>query len=113
MNESTEHILEELKKGICELIVVDEFSVEDVISATLSPNHLPPIKKDFDFSSNNKTIHLWNMVKEQWEKYPSYQIVSIERLTGSGTEKNDKLISKDYINTIECIFYEEEKEEQK
>tara|TARA_R110000824_G_scaffold270536_1_gene459035 strand:- start:685 stop:1017 length:333 start_codon:yes stop_codon:yes gene_type:complete len=110
MNESTQHILEELKKGICELIIVDEFSVEDVISATLSHNHLPPVKKDFNFSSDNNSIHLWNMVKEQWEKYPSYQITNIERLTGAGTKNNDKLISKDYINTIECIFYEEEKE---
>ncbi len=112
MNESNTHILEELKKGICELTIIDEHSVEDVISATLSLNHLPPIKRDFDISSDKNNVHLWNMAREQWEKYPNYQINGIERLTGAGTKKNNKLISEDYINTIECIFYEEEEEEK-
>jgi hypothetical protein len=90
MNKSTKHILEELKKGICELIIVDEFSVEDVISATLCPMHLPDVEDDFDISSKKHTVHLWNVVKEKWQTYPVNYIIDIDRLTGLGAKTNEK-----------------------
>ena len=75
-------IIEELEKGICELIVVDKDSVEDVISATLCPNHLPEIEEDLDMSSKKNTVHLWNVEKEKWQTYPENYIIDIDRLTG-------------------------------
>ena len=85
-----QEIINELKKGICELIVVDEFSVEDVISATLCPMHLPDVEDDFDMSSKKHTVHLWNVAKEKWQTYPANYIIDIDRLTGHGAKTNDK-----------------------
>ena len=90
MNESNTHILEELKKGICELTIIDEFSVEDVISATLCPMHLPDVADDFDMSSKKHTVHLWNVAKEKWQTYPANYIIDIDRLTGHGAKTNEK-----------------------
>ena len=85
-----QEIIEELEKGICELITTDEFSVEDVISATLSPVHLPNVDDDFDMSSKKKhTVHLWNVIKEEWQVYPINYIIDIERLTGYGIKDNN------------------------
>jgi len=99
-------ILKELKKGICELIVVDKYSVEDVISATLSSNHLPEMEEGFKISSDKYNIMLWNVAKEEWQTHPVTFIMGVERLTGYGVKNNEQKLSTDCINTIENIIYE-------
>ena len=99
-------IIEELEKGICELIVVDKDSVEDVISATLSTNHLPEMEDGFDLSQDKYNILLWNLYNEQWQKYPVNFIIGVERLTGHGIKNNEQKLSTDCINSIGNIIYE-------
>ena len=71
-------IIKELKKGICELIIVDKDSVEDVISATLSTNHLPEMEDGFKISSDKYNILLWNVAKEEWQMHPVNFIIGVE-----------------------------------
>ena len=99
-------IIEELEKGICELIVVDKDSVEDVISATLSSNHLPEMKEGFNISSDKYNVMLWNLAKEEWQMHPVNFIIGVERLTGYGVKNNEQKLSEDCINSIGNIIYE-------
>jgi len=100
--------IKELQKGICELTIVDNHSVEHIISATLSLNHLPDVDGELNFTPDKYNIMLWNMVKEEWQTYPVNYIIDLERLTGFGVKDNLLQPSEDYINSIGNIMNEEE-----
>tara|TARA_Y100000034_G_C6585946_1_gene254343 strand:+ start:116 stop:514 length:399 start_codon:yes stop_codon:yes gene_type:complete len=81
-------IMNELTNGICEVIYTDPHSVEHMISATLSPNHLPNANDENNSTEN--VIHLWNLCDEQWTHIPITDIITITRLTGKDI-KNDSI----------------------
>ncbi len=78
----TEEYQKELKKGICEICLMNEYSVEYIISVTLSPIHVP--EKEMDKCNRNNTV-IWNLIDEECQKIPNnHIIVQFERLTGVG-----------------------------
>ena len=84
-------ITKELQNGICELIFLDEFSVEQTISATLSDMHLPDGgTPDFIGTPTEYGITLFNVAKEEWQTIQIDSIITIERLTGHGAPNNEK-----------------------
>tara|TARA_Y100000310_G_scaffold320893_1_gene377808 strand:- start:727 stop:1035 length:309 start_codon:yes stop_codon:yes gene_type:complete len=91
-------ILNELKQGICEVTTIDEYSVENKISATMSPNHLPDETCD-DTSVKNNQVLFWNVVEAQWQIINFGSIIDIERLTGVGcpANKNKLQSSSEYL----------------
>ena len=80
-------ILSKLESGICELIYVDEHSIEVAISVTLNNNHLPDDDDDDDdgtpISTHTKnSITLFNLVAEEWQTIQLDSIINVEQLTG-------------------------------
>lgn len=96
---SKQHIIDELKNGICELTVVSEHSsASRTISATLSPNHLPELKPTI--SNKPNVIVLWNMIEEKWQSMHLSVIGDIERLTGYGVNGRDKIVPIESLSSF-------------
>ena len=97
-------ILSKLENGICELIYMDEHSIEVVISVTLSDNHLPDNNDDgTPISTHTKnSIVLFNLVAEEWQTIQLDSIINVEQLTGYGAEnnKNKLLPSEEYMKGL-------------
>ena len=97
-------ILSELKSGICEIIYMDEHSIEVVISVTLSDNHLPDNNDDgTPISTHTKnSITLFNLVAEEWQTIQLDSIINVEQLTGEGAVNNKKKLtaSAEYIESL-------------
>ena len=92
--------IQELQNGICELIFLDEYSVENTISATLSNTHLPEGGTPDDIGTPTEySITLFNVAKEEWQTIQTNSILSIERLTGHGEPNNEKKLkaSEEYL----------------
>ena len=93
-------IKQKLKNGICEITIVDEHSVENKISATLSTNHLP------DYDSTNielkGAIQIFNVAEEEWQMISINSIIDIEQLTGIGSPSNENKLqaSEEYLLEI-------------
>ena len=89
MINNKKQIVEELKKGICELTLISEqSSASCTISATLSTNHLPD--EIPEVSDKPHIVVLWNLIAEKWESFHASEIGEVERLTGIGI-KDDQL----------------------
>jgi len=83
-------IISKLKNGICELIYMDEHSIEMAISVTLSNNHLPDNDDETPISTHTKnSIVLFNVVAEEWQTIQLDSIINVEQLTGHGTIKRN------------------------
>jgi hypothetical protein len=90
-------IIDELTAGIVEMVYTDEYSVEHIISVTLSENHLNI--DDISPEQNNKNIlTMWNLNEEKWQDIPVHLIVHIERLTGIGIKDDEDLINFEEID---------------
>ena len=98
-NTHMKNIIDELQNGICELIFLDEYSVEHTISATLSNTHLPDGTPDDLGTPTEYSITLFNVAKEEWQTIQTNSILSIERLTGHGAPNNEKKLkaSEEYL----------------
>ena len=96
-------ILSKLESGICELIYVDEHSIEVAISVTLNNNHLPDDDDGTPISTHTKnSITLFNLVAEEWQTIQLDSIINVEQLTGYGAEnnKNKLLPSEEYMKGL-------------
>ena len=94
------NITKELQNGICELIFLDEYSIEQTISATLSDTHLPDGGTPDDIGTPTEySIILFNVAKEEWQTIQIDSIITIERLTGHGAPNNEKKLkaSEEYL----------------
>jgi len=96
---SHSEIVKELTESISEIIYMDSHSVENVVSATLSPNHL---NGDSEEQSSIHTITFWNVVKEKWQNVLLSDIVSIERLTNTEKQQKQWNVEKEIIKILEC-----------
>jgi hypothetical protein len=97
------HIIQELQNGICELIFLDEYSIEQTISATLSNVNLPNGgTPDFIGTPTEYSITLFNVAKEEWQTIQTDSIITIERLTGHGAPNNEKKLkaSEEYLTGL-------------
>lgn len=101
-------IKQKLKSGICEVTIVNEHSVEDKISATLSTNHLPDGEDSFndvdmmDMDNNQNTFKVFNVAEEEWQMISINSIIDIEQLTGIGSPSNENKLqaSEEYLLEI-------------
>ena len=91
-------ILSELKSGICEIIYMDEHSVEVAINTTLSLNHMPNDEIPNETHTKN-SITVFNVVSEEWQTIQTDSIINIERLTGQNIKSNERKLmpSKEYL----------------
>ena len=92
-------VVAELSAGIVELIYTDEYSVEYIISATQSHNHLD----ENDPAPNSKktnNICVWNLVEEEWQNIVISSIIHLDRLTGNGIKSNEDKINSEMIEKI-------------
>jgi len=92
--------INELRAGICELTLVDEFSVEyRQVMGTLAECHLfgeEDVKKSQgEKSAKGERVNVWNVREEKWEKIRLVEIGEIERLTGKGVKEEKDQMSVD------------------
>ena len=94
MNFSMNETINELRAGICELTLVDEFSVEvDKLMGTLAGCHMADLegveKSRREKNAKGGRVNVWNVRKERWEEIRLVEIGEIERLTGEGVSGNE------------------------
>ena len=94
MNFSMNETINELRAGICELTLVDEFSVEvDKLMGTLAECHMADLegveKSRREKNAKGGRVNVWNVRKERWEEIRLVEIGEIERLTGEGVSGNE------------------------
>ena len=94
MNFSMTETINELRAGICELTLVDEFSVEtDKVMGTLAECHMADLdgieKSREEKNAKEERVNVWNVRKERWEEIRLVEIGEIERLTGEGVSGNE------------------------
>ena len=94
MNFSMTETINELRAGICELTLVDEFSVEyDKVMGTLAECHMADLegieKSREEKNAKEERVSVWNVRKERWEEIRLVEIGEIERLTGEGVNGNE------------------------
>jgi hypothetical protein len=95
MNFSMNETINELRAGICELTLVDEFSVEyDKVMGTLAECHMADLegveKSRREKNAKGGRVNVWNVRKERWEEIRLVEIGEIERLTGRGVGKRNE-----------------------
>jgi hypothetical protein len=101
-----EQLTDTLRNGICELVMMDEHSVETAIMATLAPQHLSDDDTietlDVLVEKPSHTIVVFNVNSEKWESYPIHSVVSIEQLTGEGADANESKLqaSPEYLEQL-------------
>ena len=108
MNFSMTATINELRAGICELTLVDEFSVEtDNVMCTLSECHMADLegeqraRKIAEGTSEKNVVEVWNVREERWQKIALMSIGEIERLTGRGVKKNDaEMHIEDFLDEV-------------
>ena len=121
MNFSMTATINELRAGICELTLLDEFSVEkESIMGTLSKYHMADFgdeKRAEDIANNfnesGSMVELWDVHKEMWQKIAVREIVEIERLTGKGIGKKTSEVCPDDLNDEYELINIPEEEEKK
>lgn len=107
MNFSMTAATNELRAGICELTLVDEFSVEtDKVMGTLAECHMADLdgeeraRKIAEREIEN-VVEVWDVRGEQWRKIALCEIGEIERLTGRGVKTNDdEMHIEDFLNEV-------------
>ncbi len=91
-------IIRELQLGICEVTRIDTHSVEHVLNATLSTNHLD----DWREQKNESAVTLWNVVEEEWQTIPAFMIIHVERLTGLGIkDESDEVSVEEFFDMLD------------
>ena len=94
MNFSMTAATNELRAGICELTLVDEFSVEtDKVMGTLAECHMADLEgveraRKIAKGEIENVVEVWNVREERWQKIALMSIGEIERLTGRGVGKS-------------------------
>ena len=107
MNFSMTATINELRAGICELTLVDEFSVEtDNVMCTLSECHMADLEgvekaRKIAEREIENVVEVWNVREERWQKIALMSIGEIERLTGRGVKKNDaEMHIEDFLDEV-------------
>jgi hypothetical protein len=104
---SMNEVICELGAGICELTLVDEFSVEcRKMMGTLAECHMADSegieKARGKKSAEGGKVNVWNVREEKWEKIRLVEIGEIERLTGKGVKnEEDKMPIDEFLSDIE------------
>jgi len=107
MKYSMNEVIKELCAGICELTLVDEFSVETgQVMGTLAECHMANEgdveKARWEKSAEGERVNVWNVREERWEKIRLVEIGEIERLTGKGVKgKEDEMSVDDFLTSLE------------
>ena len=107
MNFSMTKTINELRAGICELTLVDEFSVEyDKVMGTLAECHMADLdgeeraRKIAEREIEN-VVEVWDVRGERWRKIALCEIGEIERLTGQGVKTNDDEVDLEgFLNEV-------------
>ena len=107
MNFSMTATINELRAGICELTLVDEFSVEtDNVMCTLAECHMADLEgvekaRKIAEREIENVVEVWNVREERWQKIALMSIGEIERLTGRGVKKNDaEMHIEDFLDEV-------------
>ena len=100
-NMKKNEILSKLESGICEIIHVDENSIEHSIMATLAPQHLPDGIGLLSDSTEHR-VWVFNVNTETQQEYMVDSIIEVEQLTGEGAVNNEKKLtsSAEYIDKL-------------
>ena len=111
MKMNKQELTDTLRNGICELVMMDEHSVETAIMATLAFQHLPSVNI-MPISIEEVTEHnilMFNVNSEKWESYPIHSVVSIEQLTGEGAPNNETKLqaSPEYLEQLSLFSGED------
>lgn len=99
--EQREYMMDELRKGICEVTFTKVNGETRVASATLSPNHVPQTNTTYSDGEpivdalhktrkvNEETVVFWDMNKEGFRSFRIASVTSFERLTGVGVKDGE------------------------
>jgi len=120
MKYSMNEVIKELCAGICELTLVDEFSVETgKVMGTLAECHMANEgdveKARWEKSAEGERVNVWNVREERWEKIRLVEIGEIERLTGAGVGKKSETemnLEEFLAEAIELINMPEDEEKR-
>jgi hypothetical protein len=97
VKEQREQMMEELRKGICEVTFTKVNGDKRVASATLSTNHVPAQPNTATYSDgqpktrkvNEETVVFWDMNNEGVRSFRVDSVISFERLTGVGVKDGE------------------------
>ena len=97
ITEQREYMMDELRKGICEVTFTKVNGETRVASATLSENHVPPQPNTATYTNGNpktrkvneETVVVWDMNKEGFRSFRVESVTAFERLTGIGVKDGE------------------------
>ena len=97
VTEQREYMMDELRKGICEVTFTKVNGEKRVASATLSTNHVPAQPNTATYSDgevktrkvNEETVVFWDMNKEGFRSFRVDSVIDFERLTGVGVKDGE------------------------
>jgi hypothetical protein len=99
LKQSPEQIKETLLDGICEITLLNSYSVEYQKNLTLSPIHLLEPYEYTPSVSDEYRTEVWDVVKEEYYILTYNDIIEIEQLTGLYAPCNQKKLkpNEDYF----------------
>jgi|10_taG_2_1085330.scaffolds.fasta_scaffold12933_7 hypothetical protein len=111
--QTSEQIKKIISDGICEVTLIDPYSVEFKVSVTLSSIHLPISKLDENNNliSNKQCLEVWDVINENYYNLKYRNIIDIEQLTGENAPCNQSKLKpcEDYF--IEEMWWDNDIED--
>ena len=97
ITEQSEYMMDELRKGICEVTFTKVNGETRVASATLSENHVPSQPNTATYTDGNtktrkvneEPVVFWDMNKEGFRSFRVESVTAFERLTGIGVKDGE------------------------
>jgi len=93
-----EEFKDELNLGICEITFTKKDGSERVMSGTLNFDHIPTDKHPKGTGkqeTQQKSIAIFDVMKEDWRSFRISSVINFERLTGPGRGSDKKKEVKD------------------